>query len=280
MKLFLVVLFFLAFFRAYTQSPWVRNPKEAYMQLSFNTIDNYTSLFQDSNKTQSLQRELSDNTFQLYAEYGLIDRLSLKASVPIKWQQSKGFVNNFTTSNLSSGSSLALGNIELGAKYNLIDKPLLISFNIDIILPVSHFQETTGISSGYNAFSFLPAISIGYGHSRFYLFTALGTAFRTNNYSGYLRWETEVGIRVYKNIYIAFHLIDINSYKNGSVALRANQVLTGFYVNDQEFFVGTLKAIIGFKKWGITVSSTSAGFSGNAVAKRQSQNIGIYYELK
>ena len=60
---------------------WIKKGK-FYTQFSFTTISNYDTLFGEPNYSNF--GKYTDNTFQLYGEYGLSDKTTLIVNLPIK----------------------------------------------------------------------------------------------------------------------------------------------------------------------------------------------------
>lgn len=67
----LLLLLFVSY-STIAQSPWTQKNGEFYTQFGFSTIPNYTGIFGDPD--YNTERNITDNTFQLYGEYGLSDK--------------------------------------------------------------------------------------------------------------------------------------------------------------------------------------------------------------
>ena len=67
---------------ASAQSPWARSKAGFYAQASYQTIPAYGTLFgKNSSEDIEMEREVSENTFQLYGEYGLSRKTTLVAAL-------------------------------------------------------------------------------------------------------------------------------------------------------------------------------------------------------
>jgi hypothetical protein len=71
----------------------------------------------------------------------------------------------------------------------------------------------------------------------------------------------------------------VKSFENGDIDLPPSNLLTGLYVNDQEYAAYSLKFVGEItKNIGLNVGVGGA-FSGNNVARRQALTFGAYYKL-
>ena len=77
MKKLLFGLIALLFFQNLIgQSAWNLEENSWYTQLNYTRIGPYSELFIDGDETGTTPREIEDNTFQFYAEYGLNSKTS------------------------------------------------------------------------------------------------------------------------------------------------------------------------------------------------------------
>ena len=277
------ILFFslLTFTGVFSQSPWTQKKGEAYTQFGFSTIPNYTSLFGDPNF--DTERSITDNTFQLYGEYGVSDKTTLILNAPFK-NISTG---DLTNPGLAEGAITqeetvsSLGNITAGVRHNFYNKQWLISGQLDVELNTGSYNEQSGIRTGYDAFTFRPLISAGRGFDKFYVQAFTGVELRTNDYSSNFRIGGEAGAKVLDRIWVVGFLDIVQSFENGDFVNPIENTLTGLYVNDQEFYGYGLKAIVeATPKFGII-----AGFGGavssnnNNVPREAAFNFGLYYKI-
>ncbi len=278
---FLLFISLLTFSSVFSQSPWTQKKGEAYTQFGFSTIPNYTSLFGDPNF--DTERSITDNTFQLYGEYGVSDKTTLILNVPFK---------NISTGELSGPGPIdivltseetvsSLGNITAGVRHNFYNKKWLISGQLDVELNTGSYNDQSGIRTGYDAFTFRPLISAGRGFDKFYVQAFTGLDLRTNDYSSNFRIGGEAGAKVLNRIWLVGFLDVVQSFENGDFVAPIENTLTGLYVNDQEFFGYGLKAIVeATPKFGVI-----AGFGGalssnnNNVPREAAYNFGLYYKI-
>lgn len=261
----------------FSQSPWTQEKGKFYTQLSFTTISNYNTLFGEPETIT--EREITDNTIQFYGEYGLSEKTSLLVNIPFKnietGNLSTNTVNPLTTANTES----TLGNIELGIKHNFYNKDWILSGQISVEANTSSFDVASGIRTGYDAWTVSPLFLAGKSFGNTYIQSFLGFNIRTNDYSSNFRIGGEVGSKLGKYVWLIAFLDISSSLENGDVILPQTNLLTGLYVNDQEFGAIGLKAIGEISNnFGITAGFGGA-FFGNNVAKQGAFNIGLYHKF-
>lgn len=262
---------------AFSQSPWTKKKNETYLQLSFTTISGYSELFAKEDAIAT-NRKINDNTLQLYAEYGLSDKTTLIANVPLKLVSSGDLVDNAI--NITTESSLTtLGNIQLGVKHNFYNKKWLISGQLMIEANTGEFEAASGLRTGYDAWTFTPVISVGRGFNSWYIQAFTGVDIRTNEYSSAYKLGGEIGYKVIDWLWLAGFLDGVASFQNGEVLIpRANR-LTGLYVNDQSFSGFGFKVIGEFdENFGANIGLGGA-LSGRRVAVAPAISFGLYYKL-
>ena len=168
------LLFLLISISAFSQSPWTQKEGKFYTQLSFTSISNYNSLFGDPDSTT--ERQITDNTLQFYGEYGLSDKTTLIVNLPLKLIET-GDLSNPNSSILpatSNGSNTSLGNIEIGVKRNFSDKNWLLSGQVSLEANTGSYEATSGIRTGYDAWTLTPLFLAGKSFGKTYLQTFIG----------------------------------------------------------------------------------------------------------
>ena len=276
MKKFITIIILLIGFSAFSQGPWTQKKGKFYTQISFTTIPNYDTLFGDPD--YSIPGEISDYTLQFYNEYGLSSETTLLVNIPYKFISNEGLVNPCLAAPCPeySNKKNALGNIEIGIKYNFYKKDWLVSGQFSVEANTGSFDINSGIRTGYDAFTFTPLFLTGKSFNKSYLQTFVGTRIRTNKHSSNFKIGGEYGRKVTKNIWLIGFLDIEKSFKNGTVVLPNSNLATGLYVNNQEYGVVGVKAIGEFfDNFGITASLPAALF-GNNVAKQVALSFGVY----
>ena len=259
------------------QSPWTKKKNEAYLQLSFTTISGYSELFGDPDYTT--EREINDNTLQVYAEYGLTDKTTLIANLPFKMVSSNDLVAATVTPITTADSKSALGNVQLGIKHNFINKKWLLTGQLNIEFNTGSFEELSGLRTGYDAITITPLLLVGKGFNQWYIQAFTGADIRTNDYSSAFKLGGEVGYKTLDWLWIAGFLDGVASFHNGEIAQPVNNILTGLYVNDQSYAAFGLKFIGEVNdKLGLNLGLGGA-FGGRNVAKSPAISFGVYYKL-
>ncbi len=262
---------------AFSQSPWTKKKNETYLQLSFTTISGYTELFAKDDPVPT-NRKMNDNTLQLYAEYGITDKTTLMASLPLKLVSSGDLVNSAI--NLTTESSLtSLGNIQLGVKHNFYNKKWLISGQLMIEANTGDFEETSGLRTGYDAWTVTPLILAGRGFDSWYIQAFTGVDIRSNEYSSAFKLGGELGYKALDWLWVAGFLDGVASFQNGDVQTPLTNALTSLYVNNQSYAGFGLKLIGDFDdNFGGNIGVGGA-FDGRRVAVAPAITFGVYYKL-
>jgi len=264
----------------FAQNPWTQEKSKLYTQLSYTTIPNYDELFGDPD--YNTFGKISDNTLQLYAEYGIADKTTLIVNLPLKLITYNGFQSPFIDcfGDCSEDfNETALGNIELGIKHNFYKKDWIVSGQLSIEANTGSYFEDSGIRTGYDAYTITPLFLAGRSFGKTYIQSFIGANIRTNDYSSNFKVGGEVGRKITKHIWLIGFLDIVKTLNNGDISLPFLNRLTGLYVNDQDYGAYGLKGIGEITdKFGITAGFGGA-FFGNNVAKQAALNFGIYHKF-
>ncbi|CAM1357773.1 transporter [Tenacibaculum xiamenense] len=259
----------------FAQSPWTKKKNEAYLQLSFSSISNYTELF--GNPDYGTDREITDNTLQLYAEYGVSDKTTLFANVPFKMVKSGN--PTLDVAIIPEGSESSLGNIQLGVKHNFYNKKWLISGQVGVEANTGSYNAATGLRTGYDAWTITPLVLVGRGFNNWYIQAFTGVDIRTNDYSSAYKLGGELGYKAIDWLWVAGFLDGVASFQNGETVIPTSNALTGLYVNNQSYAAFGLKLIGEINdKFGANAGIGGA-FGGRNVAKKPAFSLGLYYKL-
>ena len=263
----------------YSQSPWTKKKGGFYTQLGFSAISKYNEVF--GNPDYYTHREITDNTFQLYGEYGISDKTTVLLNVPYKIIKTGTLTSKtgFAPSTTQAETINTFGNIELGAKHNFYNNKWLLTGQLTIELNTGEYYEFSGIRTGYDAFTFTPLLNIGRSFNNYYIQAFTGLNFRTNGYSSNFKVGSEVGYKIIDKIWFIGFLDFVFSLENGNFEVPIQNTLTSLYINDQEYTAFGLKAIGEItSKIGLTTGFGGA-FTGNNVAKEVAINFGFYYKM-
>ena len=266
------LLFFTLFIVA--QSPWTKDKGDLFINLSYTTISNYNELFGDPD--YNTERNISDRTYQIYGEYGFTNKTSLVFNVPLKSIKTGDTPKILAVNAITnSGNETTFGNITLGLKHQFYNNGWVISGQLISEINTSSYDENTGIRTGYDAFTFTPQLLAGKSFGKTFFQSQIGFDIRTNNYSNNFKIGGEFGGKVSKNIWLIGYVDVVKSFEDGNVNLPANNLLTGLYVNNQEYGAYGLKGILQFCDIGITAGFGGA-FFGNNVPKKAAFSFGIF----
>ncbi|MEP2670314.1 MAG: hypothetical protein ABJH04_15035 [Cyclobacteriaceae bacterium] len=278
MKILLVIIFAFTLTFTLAQSPWVAEKGKGYAQIGYTTIGPYKDLFLSNGGSYSLNNEVTDQTIQVYSEYGIGSGTSIIASIPLKILKSGQSQIPSTPITAGSGDLTTLGNIQLAARHNFFNNKIFFSGQLLAELPTAGYDNATGLRGGLDALSIVPSLSVGFSKAKLYGYISTGMAIRTNNYSNEWRLSEEIGYQLVKRVYIIAVIDIVQNFENGTAVESPTQLGTGLYLNNQSYFAYGLKGIIGFTDdIGITGAYYSAG-SGHLVAKSPSINFGVYYK--
>jgi len=273
------IIFFVLLFSVvitFAQSPWTQKKGKFYTQLSFSSIPSYNVIY--GNPDYTVSGKISDNTLQLYTEYGVSDDTSIIINLPYKFIKhthfSVPYIDCFPNPCSFDKKVAVFGNIEIGIKHNFSNKKWLLTGQFTIEANTSSFDALSGIRTGYNAWTFTPLFIIGKGTAKKYLQFFTGADIRTNGYSTNFKIGGEYGWKIGKKLWFSMFLDIVKSLKNGNIVLPNSA--TALYINDQEYGGFGFKGIYEFSNnFGLTTGLGGAFFANN-VAKQVALNMGFY----
>ncbi|MEO1011727.1 MAG: hypothetical protein AAFX53_10510 [Bacteroidota bacterium] len=271
----ITILLFVNSLALYPQGAWTQAKNTSYIQLSFYSISGYEELF--ANPDRDTEREISDNTLQLYGEYGLTDATTLIVNVPFKFLRS-GRLNlqEFRMPFSEEGSRTALGNIGLGVKHRLLNDKWVLSAQLNVETNTSTFFEEEALRSGYDTWTIAPRLNVGRSFDRMFVQAYTGVDTRFNGYSSNFRLGADFGILPLDRLWVIAFMDSSVSFQNGDIVLPPGNLLNGLYVNDQEFLAVGLKGIFEITDaLGLMAGFTGAA-SGNNVPKRGVLGFGVF----
>lgn len=279
-KLFTLLLLTISY-NLFSQSPWTKKKQESYLQVSFTTVPSYDKIY--GNPERTTQRKITDNTLQLYGEYGITNKTTLFANLPFKMLKSGDLSEDMSlvlpTFVTERATETMLGNIQVGIKHNFYNKKWIISGQLTIEANTGSYIESAGLRSGYDAWTFTPLFLVGRGFNKWYIQAFTGFDIRTNNYSSNYKLGGEIGYKTLNWLWIAGFLDGVASLKNGDIALPQENLSTSLYVNDQSFAAFGLKFIGEINKnFGANLALGGA-FAGRNVAKVPAISFGLYHKF-
>lgn len=264
----MVCLFGIQFSNA--QSPWTREKGKAYVQLGLTSLS-YDAVQYNGNKIDNIG-DYTDITFQVYSEYGISDKLEAQLILPYK----KANYNDVGVSETISG----LGNISLGLKYKLSDKNWKISSGLLFSANSIKTNEDLVVSStGINAATILPYISIGSSCNKWYYFGNIGYGYMNNEYSDYFKATIEVGYNVIPRGHLML-VLDTRNPVTKENAFLNDTAQWASHLDRQAYNAFGLKANYEFIKDKIGANfSTFGAFGIDNSPLAPTINIGVYTKL-
>jgi Putative MetA-pathway of phenol degradation len=266
---FLYLFLFTSF--CFAQSPWTKEKGKAYVQLGATSLS--YSKQQLNGKLTDLNADISDITTQIYSEYGITNKLEAQLVVPFK------IINVETKIGNISNSLSGLGNVTLGLKYKLYDSNWKISGGILYSANSITKNNLKGLSSGFNANTLLPYLTVGSSSGKWYYFGNLGYGYMDNQYSDFMKLGAEIGYNIIDKGHIMLVL------DNRIIVAKENAYLTDLnqwssYSDRQSYSAVGIKLNYEFKKdkFGVNFAALGAFALDNAPSA-PTLNFGIYTKL-
>ena len=276
-KAFAPILFLLSF-QLQAQGPWAPGIGHGYGQLLFNIVPTYTDLYDGGGNTRTLEREITDITLAAYAEVGITKRFTLGANLPWVMVQS-GAASEGVTPLLPEGSLSQLGNISLFGKYTLIDQSLKVAIITQVDLPTSDREASTGLSTGVDATTIQPKVSVGGGLSKWFAYGFFGYGYRNNDHHDFLNFGVEGGLKASDNVTVILNINRWHNLDNGEdTSDSAANIETGLYTSFQEYNAVLLKAFVENLYQGLGAFLSVGGGSGTSVAASPALSLGVFYK--
>lgn len=263
------------------QSAWTQPEGATFLQLSYQQTGPYDRLYRDGDSSIRLGREITEAALEVYGEHGLAEGLTLIGVVPLRFLDAGSLQSNPTIqpTTIESGSETTLGNVLIGVRKTLATGEVAVAGQLGLELPTGSLDRKTGLSSGLDAFTFLPTISVGRGFGDAYAQAYAGFGLRTDDYSNDWRLGVEGGYRLFERLVVAGTVDVVSSFSDGSPSQNARNLETGLYVDEQEYasygFKGLYEVSDGF---GVQAAVRGA-FSGDNVPRSPFMSVGVYFRF-
>ncbi len=218
------------------QGAWTRAEGETYLQFSLQRIGPYDEVFQDHGPDFIPGRELTQTSLETYIEHGLSADWTLVGTLALQALDAGSTNSNASIlpTTINSGTETALGNLTLGLRHQLQRGTYSWASQLSVELPTGSTDRSTGLSTGLDAITFSPSVSVGRGFERAYVQAYAGLALRTDNYSHDWRVGVESGYRLDRWL-LAGSVDVVSAFSGGSPAIDASQAQTALYVDEQEY---------------------------------------------
>lgn len=274
---------------AQAQSAWTKKKGESYIQAQFNTIPEYGEIFTDEDNPLYSYRLQSQSSFNIYGEYGVTDKTTVTAHIPLVFNKSGELNPDIDFTVLSAVADLgqigseenltALGNIEFGIRHQLYNKDFVISAELNTQFNTSSYQAESGLRSGYDAFSFRPTINIGKGYEKSFLQGFVGATLRTNDYHQSFNIGAEFGYKLHSKFWAIGFINGVLKMKDAEAQISAIDRTTFNYTYNQEYLAYGLKLIYDYKENIGFNFGFGGAFTAKNVAKSPSIAFGVYSKL-
>ena len=143
------------------QQAWTKEKGKFYGQIGTSFLT-YKQLLNGKTKPTewtNINAKISDITVQAYGEYGITDKLTVSAQLPIRLLSIKDIVAPNT---LTAGTLTSLGNIQAALTANFYNKDgIVISGKANVGLPTAKYNAPTGLRTGFDATIIEPSLLVG-----------------------------------------------------------------------------------------------------------------------
>ena len=264
--------------QASAQSPWTRGKAGFYAQAAWQTIPRYPSIY-DKNAMDGkrvLEREITENAFQMYGEYGITPKTTVWMAIPYRFVRSGGVVGNSPTQ-LQAGALRGFGNISVAVRQNFIDGNLAFSGQIRIDLPRNKESQLTGLSTGYDALTLYSTLSVGQGYGKMYWYAYAGWGVRGIIGNHFIHAGSEAGVKFRKHWFILFsdYLQNIGSE---TYFVSPANIKTGLFLPDQSYWAFGGKGILAFSRFFGGILTVAGAFDGDLVPIQPAYSAGLYFK--
>jgi hypothetical protein len=261
------------------QSPWTRSKAGFYTQAAWQFIPTYDAIFDKNfpDDTRNLEREITENAVQFYGEYGITSKTTVWAAVPFRFMKSGDNVGGGPNPPVTAGTLSGFGNVTVAVRQNFLSKNLTFSGQLRVDLPVSKFDQPTGLSTGYDALTLLSTLSVGKGYGKYYWFAYGGWGGRGVWKNNFINIGAEGGAKLGKCWLIGFSELwqDIGSE---IYAAPPSNEITGLFLPNPSYWSFGAKGIYEFNRfWGALVTVAGA-FQGDLVPQRPAFSLGAYFK--
>ena len=257
---------------------WTLDKNEIYVNLSFSNSE-YNEGYDSTAEIIVLPVSISDKTIQLYAQYGLSEKMTLQLKLPYKILKSEGDLavfNSVEGNYLKTGNLNYFGNIEAGALYKFVDDKPMVSISFFVETNTMDYNYLTGLQTGFNSFGFKPGVGVGWAFEKTWFSYYLGGDLRTNNYSSTILSNLELGYKPVPYLYAAADLFVKRLLQSGGDCDCTNTYTT-LYLNDQDYFAYALKAGFNIDEWGFNFGYSGA-FSASNLPAEGIITVGLEYK--
>ncbi len=278
-KHLLFTAFLFCFIKVSAQGPWAPGKGHGYTQVLFNVIPPYSQIYDGGRTTREVDRELFDFTVAAYGEFGITSQLTLGVNIPFILVNTGAATDPMVEPTLPSSNLVAPGNISVFGKYTVLDQSVKVALIGQVDLPTSDRDTISGLSTGVNATTWQPKVSVGGGLNSWFAYGFFGYGYRTNDHHDFLNFGVEGGLKADENFTIILNINRWHNLDNGDQGVDAPNVIeTGFYTSFQEYNAFLLKILAEDLVGGFGGFASIGGGSGTSVAASPAISLGLFYK--
>lgn len=223
----LITIFLLAVFSSSAWGgAWCMPKGSLYSKLTYNYYFAVDTFDEDGHKRRNPNgSSFRDENITWYNEYGLLDNLTLFASVPYKWLKSRYRFTEGGDLKSKTFTYEGLGDVDLGIKYGLLKDPVVLS--LQFLTKVAWFYDRDEeVPPGNNQTDYELKVLMGKSLWPFpgYCGLEMGYRWRTGSPSDEYRYLVEFGMDLVKNLSCRIKLDGIASVKNGNIPKQKPEV--------------------------------------------------------
>ena len=267
----IVALCFVLFcFQIGSAQVWTQPAKGIYANVGWSAYT-YRNTFNAEGEISPIMFDITDRTVQLFAQYGVTDKLTLQATVPYKMVGKSAYTGaSFETMqpqlSFQPGKLNYFGNIELGGIYKIYDEKPMLSVSLITSLNSTDRDYIYGLQTGFNSFSIRPVIGAGWSFPKSWLQYYLGADIRNNNYATAVVSDIEYGFKFEDILYVA-----VEGYLRNPIQSETDcdctTNYTAMYNSNLKYFGLALKGGFMIKNIGINAGINTALYAENAPAQ-------------
>jgi hypothetical protein len=249
---------------------WTLPKNSVYTNIGW-TGYTYSDKFDETGEIQPLSFDVTDNTIQLFAQYGITDKLTLQTSIPFKIISKTDYVAfglppEPTSLYYSLDTIKYFGNIELGGIYKIFDGKPMVSVSLMASLNSTDRNYISGLQTGFNSNAIKPGAGVMWSFNKAWLQYYLGAEIRDNNYAMALISNLEYGFKFGDGFYLAAQAY-MRFPEPGENDCDCTTTLTAMYNSNQTYMGLGLKGGYSYKAFGINAGLNTAFFAKNAPAQ-------------
>ena len=249
-----------------TAGPWPQKKRAGFYKLGFGFV-RANSYYEPNGRRIDIPT-LSDYTVSLYGEYGLTDRLTAIAYLPVMQRLTLNRQIGRETGVVffEGDENTSVADADVGFRFGLLQMGnTVVSAALNFGLPIGDHTQQSGLWTGDGEFN--QRVSIGAGHSFYpmpaYMAIQAGINNRTQGFSDEFLYDLEAGYTFDGRVSLIGKLRGLEPLRNGSEAIRGGT--GGLYANNQRYLVYMLEVAYNV--------NSSLGFSISVEGATRGQNI-------